>query len=124
MIDKLVSRGYGSYIEILDEFSDREILCLYEAAVAGSLVAQKESAFATRAAQHAEGKDWKSYLNSIDDAVRGLVRRQRGAQPKRRMDVDSFFSQVASLPRPGTRVNSGKKGVAVRKHAGPRVQKP
>jgi hypothetical protein len=116
VIDRLVSRGYGSYIEILNEFSAEEITSLYEAAVAGSLSEQKEGAVATRAAQHAEGKDWKAYLTTIDDAVRKLVRHQRGPEPRRRMDVDAFFRQAASLPKPGTRVNSGKKGVKVVQH--------
>lgn len=95
--------------------SDKEILCLYEAAMAGSLSEDKGRAIATRAAQHAEGKDWKAYLTSIDSAVSRLVTATRRGDAKPKQDVDGFFGKVLGLPRPGSRLSSGKKAVGVNK---------
>jgi hypothetical protein len=125
VIDTLVSRGYGTYIEIVEEFSPHEIERLYAAALAGMHRERVDQALATRVAHHADKKGWKSYTESIDKAVKQLLGKNPGgpnAKKSTAKDVSNFFSQLGSLPSKGSKFKdgeqvTGKSAIPVRRHA-------
>jgi len=125
VIDTLVSRGYGTYVEILEEFSPGEIERLYSAALAGMHRDRADSALATRVAQHADQKGWKSYSDSIDKAVKGLLGKNPGgpnAKKSTGKDVKDFFGKLGALPSKGSKFKdgeqvTGKSAIPVRRHS-------
>lgn len=120
VIDSLVSRGYGSYREIVEYMSDWEILRMYETAIVSKLKDRLDDASASRLAYHADKEGWADYAKKVDAAAHSGTKGKKQATKGTKGDATSFFSQLASIPKPGSRLGSGQKAVKIKAQQPPK----